>query len=82
MWFNAIISILTNDKLSDGSQVTSTNTEVKLIDPSTGNPATSPNNLNITGEGEWNFNPTTGQITFAPKEGFTSGAGDRRRVSI
>ena len=68
----ATASILTNDRLSDGSQATTTNTTVKLIDPATGNPTTTPDLVTVTGEGVWEYIPITGVLRFDPIEGFTT----------
>ncbi|MBH0064473.1 Ig-like domain-containing protein, partial [Psychrobacter sp. SZ93C1] len=42
-------------------------TIVKLIDPVTGNEVTS---LVINGEGTWQVDPTTGEVSFTPESGF------------
>ena len=69
---NAIVNILENDILSDGSQAKHTNTKVKLIDPASGNPTTTPDLVTVAGEGAWTFIPSTGELTFNPIEGFTT----------
>ncbi|HSO88786.1 MAG TPA: gliding motility-associated C-terminal domain-containing protein, partial [Draconibacterium sp.] len=69
---NAVIKILANDKLSDGSLPTENNSKVELIDPNTGLPTTNPNVLKVTGEGEWTYNSSTGELTFKPEIGFTT----------
>ncbi|WP_227686672.1 Ig-like domain-containing protein, partial [Psychrobacter fozii] len=44
-------------------------TTVKLIDPVTGNEVTS---LVINGEGTWQVDPMTGEVSFTPESGFTA----------
>jgi gliding motility-associated-like protein len=68
---NATLNVLTNDELSDGSHATSGNSTIVLIDPSTGNPTTTPNELLIENQGLWTYDPIKGLITFDPKLGFT-----------
>jgi uncharacterized repeat protein (TIGR01451 family) len=69
---NVTIDILDNDKLSDGSQATTDNTSVQLIDPATGNPTITPNVVVVQGEGTWSYDPATGIVTFNPLPGFTA----------
>jgi len=62
------VNILANDKLSDGTPAQPGLVTVD-IDPSTkGVQAT----LSVPGEGEWKFNPATGELTFTPEPGFTT----------
>ena len=68
---NTIVSILANDKLSDGSQATTGNTTVALIDPATGHPSITPNVVVVPGQGTWSYDPSTGLLTFNPEPGFT-----------
>jgi len=70
--FAATLNILENDKLSDSSQATTTNTTVELVDPETENPTLTPNSVEIRGEGQWTYNTTNGELTFDPEDGFTS----------
>ena len=69
---NAIVNLLTNDQLSDGTQATTSNTSVVLIDPATGIPTVTPNVVTIPGQGVYTFNPATGDLTFDPFDGFTT----------
>ncbi|HNY01091.1 MAG TPA: hypothetical protein PKG48_00810, partial [Bacteroidales bacterium] len=64
-------SILVNDLLSDGSQATTGNTSVQLVDPATGLPTITPNVVVVPGQGTWTYNPSTGILTFNPDPGFT-----------
>ncbi|MBK7788266.1 MAG: DUF11 domain-containing protein, partial [Saprospiraceae bacterium] len=69
---NATLNLLTNDDLSDGSQATTTNTSVVLVNPATGLPTTTPNVVTIPGQGVYTYNPSTGVLTFDPNPGFTT----------
>ncbi len=69
---NAVLNLLTNDDLSDGSQATTANTSVTLIDPATGLATTTPNVVTIAGQGVYTYNPATGVLTFDPNPGFTT----------
>jgi CshA-type fibril repeat protein len=74
---NAVLNILANDKLSDGSSATTANTSVSLTPPATATGIVTDANGNITsftvpGEGSWTYDPATGQLTFDPIAGFTS----------
>ena len=69
---NVAINLLTNDDLSDGTQATTANTTVTLIDPATGVATTTPNMVTIPGQGVYNYNPATGVLTFDPNPGFTT----------
>jgi len=64
--FDAVINILTNDSLGDGSTPGSADVVVD-IDPNT--PGTQIQ-LNVSGEGIWTYNPATGVLTFSPENGF------------
>jgi uncharacterized repeat protein (TIGR01451 family) len=68
---NVTLDILANDELSDGSQATTGNTSVVLIDPATGTPTITPNVVVVAGEGTWTYDPSTGFATFDPLPGFT-----------
>ncbi len=72
----SIDNILDNDFISDGSQATVDNTSVELIDPTTGLVTTTPDIVTVLGEGVWNYNPLTGEITFTPEAGFTGDPAD------
>ena len=63
---NATVNLLVNDQLADGSQATTTNTSVELIDPATGMPTVTPNVVTISGQGVYTYNPSTGDLTFDP----------------
>lgn len=65
--FVASTNLLTNDKLSDGSPATLGKVTVDL------NPATpgEENSVTIAGKGTWQYDPTSGLITFTPLPGFT-----------
>lgn len=68
---NVSVSILTNDKRSDGTQATTSNTSVALT--TTGLPAGSSlagNTVTVPGEGTWTYDPATGNLTFDPQTGF------------
>ena len=67
----ALVNILANDTLSDGSQAAPDNTSVVLIDPVTGNPTITENVVVVEGEGTWTYDPATGDLTFTPEPGFT-----------
>ena len=54
---NATVNLFANDQLSDGSQATTTNTSVILIDPATGMPTVTPNVVTIPGQGVCTYNP-------------------------
>ncbi|MCD8445690.1 Ig-like domain-containing protein, partial [Tenacibaculum finnmarkense] len=68
---NATVNLLTNDKLSDGTQATVSNTSIELIDLATGIATTTPNVVTVAGEGVWTLDPLTGNLTFNPEDGFT-----------
>ncbi|MFN8346635.1 MAG: Ig-like domain-containing protein [Spirosomataceae bacterium] len=65
--FVASVNLLTNDKLSDGSPATLGKVAVDL------NPATpgEENSVTVAGKGTWQYDPTSGLITFTPVPGFT-----------
>lgn len=69
---NVSVNILANDKLSDGSTATPTNTSVALT--TTGLPAGSTLNANgsvtVPGQGTWTYDPATGVLTFDPLDAF------------
>ncbi|GAA2526343.1 hypothetical protein GCM10010407_15610 [Rarobacter incanus] len=52
---------------------TSTDLEVKLVDPKTGKPTTS-TTVTVPGEGVWTVDKSTGKVTFTPQDGFTGTA--------
>ena len=64
---NAVVNILANDLLSNGNPAAPTNTTVDL-DPTTPGVQTT---LVVAGQGTWTYNPTTGNLTFAPLATFT-----------
>ncbi|WP_207423866.1 gliding motility-associated C-terminal domain-containing protein [Desertivirga brevis] len=61
------LNILSNDKVSDGSLATSSNSTID-IDVNTPGVQTT---FTKTGEGVWTYNSTTGEVTFNPDAGFT-----------
>ncbi|MCK9271205.1 MAG: hypothetical protein M0P50_12280, partial [Bacteroidales bacterium] len=63
------LDILTNDYLADGTPANSSNSTVALIDPVTGDP--SGNEVIVSGEGTWSYDPLTELLTFTPLPGFT-----------
>lgn len=63
------MSILENDKLSDNSQATASNVVVQLYD-SFGNVASN-NTFTNSGKGTWEYNPSTGVLSFTSVAGFT-----------
>ncbi|HLO42937.1 MAG TPA: Ig-like domain-containing protein, partial [Leadbetterella sp.] len=63
---NAIVNIIANDTLADGSPATPSEVTVDL-NPSTPGVETS---LNVPGEGSWTYNPANGQLEFNPENGF------------
>ncbi|MDQ7947423.1 MAG: Ig-like domain-containing protein, partial [Pedobacter sp.] len=64
---NAVLNLLTNDKLADGSAATTalTTIDLDLVTPGT------QTTLTVAGEGVWTYDPATGQVTFDPNVGFT-----------
>ncbi|MBE7697338.1 beta strand repeat-containing protein, partial [Tenacibaculum finnmarkense] len=64
------IALLPNDKLSDGSQATVSNTSIKLIAPK-GGTLNADGTVTIPNEGTWTLDPLTGIVTFDPEPGFT-----------
>ncbi|MFZ3565316.1 gliding motility-associated C-terminal domain-containing protein, partial [Tenacibaculum finnmarkense] len=68
---DATVKLLDNDKLSDGTQATVSNTSIELIDLATGIATTTPNVVTVAGEGVWTLDPLTGNLTFNPEDGFT-----------
>ncbi|MFN8430235.1 MAG: hypothetical protein U0V04_09665 [Spirosomataceae bacterium] len=62
------INVLSNDDLSDGSNVTPVRVSVDL-DPST---AGIQNSLTVAGQGAWIYNTATGEVTFTPQAGYTT----------
>ncbi|MBK9934422.1 MAG: hypothetical protein IPP05_09805 [Cytophagaceae bacterium] len=62
------LNVLTNDDLSDGSNATPATVTVDL------NPATPgiQDTLTVAGQGEWVYNPATGEVTFTPEVAFTT----------
>jgi len=65
----AVISVLDNLKLGDGSTPAPTDVNITLIDPATGTPTQDP--VVVEGEGRWSVDSATGEITFTPIAGFT-----------
>ncbi|MCW2120516.1 Ig-like domain-containing protein, partial [Flavobacterium sp. 7A] len=65
---SAPIAILSNDKLSDGTPATVTNTTVDLNPNTPGDNAS----LIVAGQGVWNYNTATGELVFTPEAGFTA----------
>ncbi|MGI4022887.1 MAG: MBG domain-containing protein [Janthinobacterium lividum] len=63
---SATLNLLTNDKLADGSAATIPLVTVD-IDPAI---AGIQNTFNVTGQGVWTYNTSTGDITFNPATGF------------
>ncbi|MCP9767334.1 hypothetical protein EGI22_05390, partial [Lacihabitans sp. LS3-19] len=63
----AVLNILTNDTLSTGLVANTSNANVDL-DPST---PTLNDTLLVSGEGQFVYNPSTGELTFTPQVGFT-----------
>jgi gliding motility-associated-like protein/uncharacterized repeat protein (TIGR01451 family) len=61
------INILTNDRLSDGSQATPALVTIDLDVQSEGIQT----EFIRTGEGTWNYNTSTGQVIFVPLAGYT-----------
>jgi gliding motility-associated-like protein/uncharacterized repeat protein (TIGR01451 family) len=61
------IDIITNDKLSDGSPalVGTVIIDINLLLPG------SQTELAVAGQGNWSYNPSTGELTFNPTAGFT-----------
>ncbi len=59
------IDVVGNDTDADGSVDPKT---VMLIDPATNKPTSSP--VVIPGEGTYEVDPTTGEVTFTPEDGF------------
>ena len=64
---NAVINVLTNDKLSDGSTALPTLVSVDLNPGLAGVQTT----LVVEGQGTWTYNIATGELTFDPIPGFT-----------
>jgi CshA-type fibril repeat protein len=63
-------NILTNDELADGTTATVSTASVVLIDPVTGLPSVTPNEVIVSGQGVWNYNTLTGDLTFTPETGY------------
>ncbi|NER17477.1 PKD domain-containing protein [Spongiivirga citrea] len=63
---DTVLDILANDTLGDGSTPTPSDVTVDL-DPGT---AGVQNTISIPGEGTWTYNPSTGELSFAPESGF------------
>jgi len=61
-----VINVLTNDLLSDGTTPDVSDVTVDL-DPSTVGVQTT---LDVTGEGVWSYDPSTGDVTFTPEIGY------------
>ncbi|MFN8430234.1 MAG: hypothetical protein U0V04_09660 [Spirosomataceae bacterium] len=61
------INVLSNDDLSDGSNTTPATVSVDL-DPGLSGIQSS---LTVSGEGQWVYNSTNGQVTFTPESSFT-----------
>jgi len=61
-----VINVLTNDLLSDGTTPDVSDVTVDL-DPSTLGVQTT---LDVTGEGIWSYDPSTGDVTFTPEIGY------------
>ncbi len=61
-----VINVLTNDELPDGSTPDVSDVSVDL-DPTTPGVQTT---LTVTGEGEWVYDPSTGEVTFTPEPTF------------
>ncbi|HEV7349826.1 Ig-like domain-containing protein [Telluribacter sp.] len=78
---NAVVAILTNDKLSDSAvplpnQVTvSLSVEVPSSGPVPGTYSSTEVDgkivMVVTGQGTWTYDPSTGDLTFDPEDGFT-----------
>ncbi|TPN82334.1 PKD domain-containing protein [Aquimarina algicola] len=64
---NTDLAILTNDELADGTTPDVSDVSIDL-DPGTPGIQTT---INVIGEGEWTYNPTTGIVTFDPEPAFT-----------
>jgi len=65
-----VLDILSNDKLGDGSTTpTFSDVTVTLRNPNTGVVGEGP--VTVYGEGVWNYNSTTGQLTFTADSGFS-----------
>ena len=62
------VNILANDKLSDGSPVS---VELVTIDLDAGQSGIQ-SEYSIPGEGNWIYNPQTGEVVFTPLSGFTT----------
>ncbi|RIH64360.1 hypothetical protein D1164_14815 [Mariniphaga sediminis] len=66
-----VIAILSNDLLSDSSQVLP-----ELVDVDLNLPANGIQHVwTVAGEGAWVYNPATGKVTFTPEQGFTTDPG-------
>ncbi len=63
---NTDLAILTNDELADGTTPDVSDVSIDL-DPGTPGIQTT---INVIGEGEWTYNPTTGIVTFDPEPAF------------
>ncbi|MCP9763695.1 DUF11 domain-containing protein [Lacihabitans soyangensis] len=64
---NAVINIIQNDTLADGSPATPAEVIVDLNPVTPGVETT----LNVSGQGVWTYNPANGQLVFNPENGFT-----------
>ena len=73
---NAVLNIIANDTLNDGSVPTPIEVLVDLDSTQTGVQTT----LTVSGQGVWSYNNTTGQITFNPQPGFTTDPTDIKYV--
>ncbi len=62
------LNILSNDRLSDGSPATTATVTIDLNPQAEGIQA----EFVSTGEGTWNYNSLTGEVTFVPQAGFTT----------
>src|SRR5690606_18525004 len=67
----ATVNILTNDTLSNGvlaidNDVVDASVEIVL----TGSEVGAPHELEVLGEGTWEYDPLTGILTFTPEVGF------------
>ncbi|WP_207506916.1 Ig-like domain-containing protein [Telluribacter humicola] len=77
---NAVVSILTNDKLSDSEvpELDSITIAMSVVIPSGANAGTYNSTevggkvvMEVPGEGTWTYDPATGELTFDPIPGFT-----------
>lgn len=67
---DAMIDILANDTLEDGTTPAANDVNVTLIVP-TGGTLNPDGSVTVIGEGRWSYDATTGMLTFSPISGFT-----------